>query len=77
MKKALLAIAVIGLFACNSEAAQRVKGYTRSNGTYVSPSYKSKADSTRFNNYSTKGNSNPFTGKKGYEPAINSLKIIR
>lgn len=30
----------------------RVGGYYRSNGTYVQPYYRSKADSSRFNNYS-------------------------
>jgi hypothetical protein len=60
-----------------AEAAQRVNGYIEKNGTYVSPSYRSKADGVRFNNYSTKGNSNPFTGKKGYAPAIKPLKIGR
>ena len=43
-----------------------VNGYYRSNGTYVQPYHRSNPDSSRFNNYSTQGNSNPYTGKKGY-----------
>ena len=48
------------------DAATRVRGYTTKRGTYVQPYYKSTPDSSRYNNYSTKGNYNPYTGKKGY-----------
>lgn len=45
-----------------------ISGYTRSNGTYVQPSHATNPDSTRNNNYSTKGNVNPYTGKGGTKP---------
>lgn len=45
-----------------------VRGYTRSNGTYVQPHYRTSPNSTRNDNYSTKGNVNPYTGKKGTVP---------
>lgn len=45
-----------------------VKGYTKSNGTYVAPHYRSAPDSTINNNWSTEGNVNPYTGKEGYIP---------
>lgn len=48
-----------------------VKGYTRSNGTYVKPHYRTKPDSTVNNNWSTKGNINPYTGKEGWLPREN------
>lgn len=54
------------------DAAQRVKGYTKKNGTYVAPHYKSSPNKSKFDNYSTKGNINPFTGKKG---TVNPFKI--
>jgi hypothetical protein len=44
-----------------------VRGYTRSNGTYVEPHHRSAPDSTRDNNYSTQGNTNPYTGRSGTE----------
>ena len=47
----------------------KVHGYTKKNGTYVEPYKRTKGDKTRINNYSTKGNSNPYTGKKGYKSA--------
>jgi hypothetical protein len=43
----------------------QVNGYTRTNGTYVEPHYRTTEDDTRSNNYSTKGNVNPYTGKPG------------
>lgn len=45
--------------------ADYVEGHFRSNGTYVAPYYRSSPDSSLDNNYSTKGNINPYTGKKG------------
>jgi hypothetical protein len=40
-------------------------GYTKKNGTYVAPHHASNPDGTKHNNYSSRGNSNPYTGKKG------------
>ncbi|HEY3308231.1 MAG TPA: hypothetical protein VGJ93_07225 [Desulfuromonadaceae bacterium] len=48
----------------------RVKGKMRKNGTYVQPHYKSSPDKSRYNNYDTKGNINPYTGKKGTEDPV-------
>lgn len=45
-----------------------VSGYTRSNGTYVAPHYRSNRDGARNNNWTTQGNINPHTGKKGTIP---------
>ena len=42
-----------------------VRGYTTKNGTYVSPHNRTSANHTRYDNYSTKGNVNPYTGKSG------------
>lgn len=60
------------LTVSNAEALQRVKGYTTKKGTYVTPHLKSSPNKTKFDNFSTKGNINPFTGKKG---TVNPLKI--
>ena len=72
MKKSLFSLILVlvlglGLFANSSEvdAATRVKGYYRSNGTYVQPHYRSSPNSSRYDNYSTKGNYNPYSGKRG------------
>ena len=40
-----------------------VRGYYRSNGTYVQPHYRSNPDGNPYNNWSYPGNVNPYTGK--------------
>jgi hypothetical protein len=42
-----------------------VHGYTRNDGTYVAPYHRTAPDNTKLNNYSTKGNINPYTGQPG------------
>ena len=42
-----------------------VNGYTRKNGVYVQPHYRSSPNSNVYDNWSTKGNVNPYTGKMG------------
>lgn len=44
---------------------ERVSGYTTKKGTVVKPFYRTVPDKIKSNNFSTKGNLNPFTGKKG------------
>ena len=45
---------------------QRVSGYTRKNGTYVPAHRRTRANRNRFDNYSTQGNINPWTGLPGH-----------
>jgi hypothetical protein len=42
-----------------------VSGYTRSNGTYVQSHVRTIPNSTNWDNFSTKGNANPYTGTTG------------
>jgi len=42
-----------------------VRGHYRKDGTYVRPHMRSSPDGNVFNNWSTKGNVNPYTGKTG------------
>ena len=42
-----------------------VPGYLKGNGTYVQPHYRSDPDGIRSNNWSYRGNRNPYTGKIG------------
>jgi hypothetical protein len=44
-----------------------VQGYMRKNGTYVQAHRRTKADKTSANNWSSLGNINPYTGKRGYK----------
>ncbi len=62
--------------ACSIAQAQvAVDGYFKKDGTYVAPHYRSPPDSSRYNNYSSRGSYSPYTGKAGtvdpaqkYEP---------
>jgi hypothetical protein len=42
-----------------------VHGYTKKNGTVVQGYHATNPNGTKSDNYSTKGNVNPYTGKKG------------
>jgi hypothetical protein len=48
-----------------SGGAVHVRGYIRKDGTYVAPHNRSAPDSNFENNWSTKGNFNPYTGEEG------------
>jgi len=50
----------------------RVQGYTKSNGTYVAPHVRTAPDSTPNNNWTTKPNVNPYTGKEGTKEPVYS-----
>jgi hypothetical protein len=54
-----------------------VNGYTRSNGTYVQGHYRSHPDGNAFNNYSTRGNYNPYNGQRGTVNPYNSTNYDR
>ncbi|MBW6425744.1 hypothetical protein KX729_30595 [Rhizobium sp. XQZ8] len=45
--------------------AGSVDGYFRNNGTYVAPHYRSNSNGSVTDNYSYKGNSNPYSGSTG------------
>lgn len=68
----LLIVSYALVSAPSAEALQRVKGYTTKKGTYVAPHYKQSPNKSKFDNFSTKGNYNPYTGKKG---TVNPYKI--
>jgi len=70
MKKYFLALILfVGLlsFSTSVEAKTiRVKSYYKpSTGTYVMPSYRTSPNKTKLDNFSTKGNYNPYSGKSG------------
>lgn len=69
MKKSLIALAIIGLLSFSSLAQARVTKvhsyYKPSTHTYIQSYYKTSPNKTKLDNYSTKGNYNPYTGKWG------------
>ncbi len=69
----LIALMLAVLFLTSTLAfAGYVKGYYRSNGTYVQGHYRSDPNSTVRDNYSYKGSTNPYTGKTGTNKYKNS-----
>lgn len=48
-----------------SSSDGRTSGYTKRNGTHVQSYMHTAPDHTRSNNFSTSGNVNPYTGKRG------------
>ena len=65
MEKLVIAIGFILSFCATTAKAEYVGGHYRNNGTYVNGYHRSSSDSTTLNNYSTKGNKNPYTGQIG------------
>lgn len=46
-------------------AKTRVRSHVTKSGKYVPAHNRTKADGRKSNNWSTKGNTNPYTGKRG------------
>jgi hypothetical protein len=68
---ALKKVALLGLLLMTvqfAHADRHVNGYTRSDGTYVDGYYRTERNDTYNDNYSTRGNYNPYTGDPGYKP---------
>lgn len=62
---------LIGLLTVSTQvfSDQWVNGYTRQNGTHVDGYHRTSPDSNPYNNYSSPGNTNPYTGAVGgYQP---------
>lgn len=49
----------------NSGGSHSVRSYTTSKGTHVAPSHATNANTSKRDNWSSKGNVNPHTGKAG------------
>ncbi len=68
MRKFFVAAAV-ALFvltsAVESFSDTYVRGYTRQDGTYVAPHYRSSPNRSYNDNWSVRPNVNPYTGKRG------------
>lgn len=62
--KIMIAFLALGLSTA-AIADTYVNGYTKKNGTYVESHHRTNQDENKFNNYSTQGNVNPYTGQQG------------
>jgi len=70
MRKLFVSLLVIAMLAAPVMASAnslRVRGYSSpQTGKYVMPYYRTTPNRYKFDNWSSRGNMNPFTGKRGY-----------
>lgn len=64
--KTVLAIVLLAASA-SALADQYVQPHVRKDGTYVEGYNRSSPNSNLYDNYSSQGNSNPYTGQRGHE----------
>jgi hypothetical protein len=64
LRRFMAALVLVSL-ATAASAQVRVRGYVKKDGTYVAPHVRTAPNSSRFDNYSTAPNYNPYTGKTG------------
>lgn len=62
MKTVILLILMVSSV---SQADTWVNGYSKRDGSYVQGHFRTSPDSNPYNNYSTKGNVNPYNGHTG------------
>ena len=72
----ILALLVLSFGILFAQSRVYVKGYYRSDGTYVKPHYRTAPDSNPYNNYSFPGNYNP-NGKTTTGNKSTYLKTIK
>lgn len=61
----LIVAAALAALTTAAGADEYVNGYMRKDGTYVDGHYRSSQNNNSYDNYSAKGNTNPYTGEKG------------
>ena len=65
--KTIIVMIAAALVATTAFAAgsHSKKGYIKKDGTYVAPSHATNPNKSKADNYGSKGNTNPYTGKEG------------
>jgi hypothetical protein len=61
----VIAMLAMGVFAQSNPKSHAVRGHTTKKGTYVAPTRATNPNRTKRDNYSTKGNTNPKSGRRG------------
>lgn len=65
MKAIIAGVVALAATGASAQGYHSVRGYERSDGTYVQPHEQTNPNSTRTDNWSSQGNVNPFTGQAG------------
>lgn len=63
--KTMFLLLALAATSTSAIADSHVRGYYKKDGTYVAPHVRTSPNQTKVDNYSTKGNYNPYTGKQG------------
>ena len=61
MKRVLLLV----LLSTTAQADEYVNGYFRQDGQYIEGHYRTHPNQMRWDNYSSQGSQNPYTGQRG------------
>jgi hypothetical protein len=64
MKKSAIAFLAASALSCFAQS-HYVQPHVTQNGNYVQGHYQSNPNGTKLDNYSTQGNTNPYTGQSG------------
>lgn len=62
---ALAAWLLAGAADAQAQGSTQRRGYVTRNGVHVPPSRQTRPDASKLNNWSTRGNVNPHTGRAG------------
>lgn len=65
MKQLMVTLVALCCGTAMATGSHAVKGYVKKDGTYVAPTQATNPNATKTDNYSSKGNYNPATGKEG------------
>lgn len=65
LKTIIGCVVLLAAGAASAQSSHSVRGYLRSDGTYVARHMQTNSNSTRMDNWSTQGNVNPYTGRAG------------
>lgn len=68
MRAVIISLALACLASGATAGDHYVAGHVTRDGTYVAPHYATDPNATRNDNYSTRGNVNPYTGQAGTKP---------
>lgn len=66
MRKLIIGLVIASLATpVMAQGTNTVRGHVRKDGTYVPPHVRTNPNSTTHDNWSTRGNTNPTTGRQG------------
>ncbi|MBI4190758.1 MAG: hypothetical protein HY525_09495 [Betaproteobacteria bacterium] len=65
MKRIIVAVLLVAFTFPAFGRSASVRGHVTKKGVYVQPHNRTTPDKSKANNYSSKGNVNPYTGKPG------------